>query len=162
MANITIVRKGDSFSNHSSFKTACIAYGWSYDDLRRQHGGVPSSVGDYLIERHEKEMTIECQKLKQYLSSDFDQSHDWDDEGDDGDSKKIIWEFGKARDYIVEGWVSIRSERNEVATDALGYDLEYIETTADINEIVSVVDSDGIEVNMTAEVENLLIEKLSL
>ena len=162
MAYITIVRKGDLFSNHSSFKTACIAYGWNYDNLKRKSGGVPLSVGDYIVERQEKEMTIECQRLAAYLITPFYQAHDWDGEGEDGDNVKVIFEFGESRDYIIEAWISIESEINEVATDAVGHDLEYVDTTVYISHIVSVIDHDGTEVKMTEKVYDFLMRQLKV
>lgn len=63
--NVTIVsRKGD-FSIHASFKKACLAYGWNYEQYK---GRVQNQIDDYLIHKIPLEVTIDCLQLMEIMT----------------------------------------------------------------------------------------------
>lgn len=153
--NLTIITKGSYRSYHTSFKKACLVYGWDYKEAIK--GGTPPIWNDYIITKEVTNVTIPEMKLIDTMVKNFKQTNSWDCDNEN-DFADVEWTIED--EWVIQGNISIRSERCVASTDR--GDEEWTEHHYEVEEITAVFDPLGNNVleQLSLEMIEVLIDKL--
>ena len=162
--NITVIKSHKNRSYHTSFKKACLVYGWDYTEAIK--GGTPKVWNGYKIDKVETEVTIPDLLLQDFLLTKFEQKDYWHGDTDKSYSE-VTWVLGDEK-YVLKGGVSISkksgsdSTGNDYSDSQGGGDWEELDFY-DI-ELDSILDVRGEEIIDTLSMDTIeiLIEELEV
>lgn len=162
--NITVIKSHRNRSYHTSFKKACLAYGWDYTEAIK--GGTPKVWKGYKIAKVETEVSIPDLLLQDFLLTKFEQYDEWHRDTE-RDYAEVTWILGEEK-YVLEGSVSISSESGSNSTGNAYSDSQgggdWYEWDYDNIEINSIIDVNGEEIidSICNDTINVLIKELEV
>lgn len=151
--NITVITRGRLKSYHTSFKKACLCYGWDYNVAIK--GGTPKVWNGYKITRVETDTSIVDLRILDLLEKNPVRAG-WPEDN----TKDYDYFTAYLGDWNIEGSISISNRDYDIGTHR--GTLVETETTLKVDEIGEVINEEGDNVvdSISVDMMNHLIEKI--
>lgn len=153
--NITVVKKGNRISVHSSFKKACEAYGWNYDGFGKRF---QEEVDGHKIRKIPMGVTINC-----FILVDFCASHKSSQIVSKMDSSTYEVTFSTMdEEYRIEVLTSEEYEPENIIDGQVESGGYYWDNPTEVLKVEKITDDGPIEVKIDKWTENELLNLVDL
>lgn len=158
--NIVVVTKNKKMSLHTSFKKACVCYGWPYDQIIRK--GMPNEYAGHKIKKMPTDFTVHEIRLMQLITGECKYTHNFS--GDFDSSSEHVDFYLNNEEYQIRILYHLESEWETGGSDENGREETYKTGEATPSHLVEVLDPEGdiVTGSISDEVYERLTEYLTI